>query len=78
MSMKPIEHARAILGEHMTHYVILAVAPDAPMTLQMRTNDRYAANGLLSRGIDILSENVVDEGWEIQWTDEDEDEDNEI
>tara|TARA_X000001382_G_scaffold102838_1_gene77668 strand:- start:774 stop:1004 length:231 start_codon:yes stop_codon:yes gene_type:complete len=76
--MKPIEHARAILGEHMTHYVILAVAPDAPMTLQMRTDDRYAANGLLSRGIDILSENVVDEGWEIQWTDEDEDEDNEI
>ena len=71
--MKPIEHAQAILGEHMTHYVILAVTPDAPMTLQMRTNDRYAAHGLVTRGIDILGENVVDEGWEIQWTDEDED-----
>ena len=72
--MEPIENARAILGEHMTHYVVLCVSPEAPSTLQIRTNDRFAASGLVQRAINILEENIVDEGWEIEWTIDDEDE----
>lgn len=71
---KPIEHAQAILGEHMTAYVILTVSPDAPNTLQMRTDNRYAAYGMTTRGLEILSENIVDDGWEIVWDVKEEDE----
>tara|TARA_X000001382_G_scaffold34506_1_gene22762 strand:- start:192 stop:428 length:237 start_codon:yes stop_codon:yes gene_type:complete len=70
----PIEHAKSVLGEHMTSYVILCVAPDAPNTLQIRTDNRYAALGMATRALDILNENIVDDGWEIVWTDENEEE----
>jgi len=65
--------AKAILSEHMTSYVILAVSPDSPNTLQVRTDNRFAATGMLERAIDIFRENVVDEGWEIVWDTNDED-----
>lgn len=72
--MTPIEHAKAILGEHMTHYVILAVSPEAPDTIQIRTDDKYAASGILERAKAILQENIVDDGWEIIFDEEDDDE----
>jgi len=65
--------AKAILSEHMTSYVILAVSLDSPNTLQVRTDNRFAATGMLERAIDIFRENVVDEGWEIVWDTNDED-----
>tara|TARA_R100001163_G_scaffold65672_1_gene63909 strand:+ start:1001 stop:1240 length:240 start_codon:yes stop_codon:yes gene_type:complete len=68
----PMEQIKGILGEHCTSYVVFAVTPDAPNTLQMRTDNRYAALGMITRGLDILNENIVDEGWEIVWDNDDE------
>ena len=73
--MDAMDKARGILGEHMDSYVILAVSHDAPNTLQLRCNNRFAASGMVDRAIAILQENVVDEGWEIVW-DTDDEEDN--
>lgn len=72
-----IDKSKMILSEHMTSYVILAVSPDAPNTLQIRTDNRFAATGMLERATEILQENIVDEGWEIVWDSEEEDEDDE-
>lgn len=73
--MENLDKAKGILGEFSKNYVILAVSYDAPNTLQIRTDNRFAASGMVERAIDILRENSVDEGWEIVWdSDEDENE----
>ena len=76
--MNYLEKARGILGEYTKCYVILAVAPDAPNTLQIRTDNRFAATGMVERAIDILRENSVDEGWEIVWDTDDNEEDEDL
>ena len=70
----PIEHARGILGEHMRCYLIICMHEDAPNTVQIRTDNKYAALGLVEHVAEILKENTVDDGWEIVLTDEEEDE----
>lgn len=65
-----IEHAKSILSEHMMSHIIICVSPDAPNTLQLRTDNRYAGLGMVTRALDILNENIVDDGWEIVWDEE--------
>ena len=72
--MNPIENARGILGEHMTCYTMLCIDPKQPDTLNVSYDNRYAAIGMLERAIDILRENVIDDGWEIVDLGQDEDE----
>ena len=73
--INPLDQARGILGEHMKGYVILCVSHDAPNTLQIRTDNKYGALGMVTQSLDVLNENIVDDGWEIVW-DEEEDEEN--
>jgi len=69
-----LDKTKMILSEHMTSYLILAVSPDAPNTLQIRTDNRYAAAGMAEHALEILKDNLVDTGWEIVWDVDDEDE----
>lgn len=69
-----LDKSKMILSEHMTSYLILAVSPDAPNTLQIRTDNRYAASGMAEHALEILKDNLVDTGWEIVWDVDDEDE----
>tara|TARA_R100001510_G_C7599740_1_gene166719 strand:+ start:415 stop:651 length:237 start_codon:yes stop_codon:yes gene_type:complete len=71
--VNPIESAKAILGEHMLNYCIITVDPRFKNVLHVRFDNQYAAIGMMERAIDILRENVVDDGWEIVWDTNDED-----
>ena len=74
--VNPIDNAKAILGEHMLNYCIITIDPKFKNTLHVRFDNQYAAMGMMERAIDILRENVVDDGWEIVWdnnNEEDED-----
>ena len=73
----PIEHARGILGEHMQCYLIICMHENAPNTVQIRTDNKYAALGLTEHVSGILREHTVDDGWEIVFTEEEEEEEEE-
>ena len=76
--MEELDKVKGILGEFTKSYVVLAVTYDAPNTLQIRTDNRFAASGMVDRASDIFKENIVDEGWEIVWDSEEDDSEEDI
>lgn len=72
----PIMKVKGILGEHYQNYIVICVHEDAPNTLQLRTDNKYAAIGLVNQAFEVLKEITVDDGWEIVF-DEDVDEEEE-
>ena len=74
MHLHPLEQASAILGEHMNNYVILPVDSENPQTAMIAYDSKYAAQGLLRHGLNVIENEIeVDSDYEIVW-DEEEDE----
>lgn len=69
--MDYIDICRGLLGEHTKHYVVLYISPDCPDTIQIRTDDKYAGSGITRKALSIFDANIIDEGWEIVWDEED-------
>ena len=75
MNRLPIEQAKAILGEHMLSYCIITIDPKFKNILHIRFDNQYAAIGMLERALDILKQYIVDDGWEIVFDSDEEEED---
>ena len=75
VNVRPIDKAKAILGEHMLNYCIVTIDPKVKNILHIRFDNQYAAIGMLERTLDILRENIVDDGWEIIFDSSEEEED---
>ena len=75
--MTPIEHARAILGEHFRNYVIIVQPEEDPTFFDVLHSDPFAATGLLQEGLEWHKATMSASGDEeaFVWDDEDDDED---
>ena len=64
MHLHPLEQASAILGEHMN-----------PQTAMIAYDSKYAAQGLLRHGLNVIENEIeVDSDYEIVWDEEDDEE----
>ena len=77
--MDPLDHAKASLGEHYEHYLI--VVSKEPHGCEIEYNNSFAAKGLIDIASKIIDNNLDTnyprEALKIEWTFEDEDEDEE-
>lgn len=76
MSLEPIEHASAILGEHFDNFVVIVAK--GKHNAQIEYSNSFAATGLLRIGERMVDGNLnilVDDSeiiWEIEEDDENE------
>jgi uncharacterized OB-fold protein len=76
MHLTPLEHASAILGEHMENYVIIAVSQDSPRTALICYDSKFAADGLLKHATNVVNQEIeVDSEVEFVWDEEEDEED---
>ena len=76
--LKPLEAARAILGEHFKNYVIIAQDYETPTSYEVTFSDPYAAHGLLDCANNYhktyLNAGIDDENVAWIWEEDDEEE----
>ena len=73
--MTPIEHARAILGEHFRNYVIIVQPEEDPTFFDVLHSDPFAATGLLQEGLEWHKATMSAPEEAFVWDEEDDDED---